>query len=85
MSDRRAAWVEIQRQRLAHRIWPNAFPDRWTPRTVEQAMADAELRRQHEALCAEQDALDARRAQACRNGKTCQWECPPQYCRYAAR
>lgn len=44
------AWRQIQRQRFAHWIYPDAFDARWTPRTIAQAQQDDELRRQMEAL-----------------------------------
>lgn len=58
MRTRLAAWVGIQRQRLAHAIYPDAFARDWTPGTVDEAIQDADRWRRHEALNAEREALN---------------------------
>lgn len=60
LSKRIAAWWEIQRQRIAHAIYPDAFPAGWTPRTVAEAVADHERWLEMEALNREHAALGLR-------------------------
>lgn len=56
------AWLDIQRERIAHAICPEAFVKGWKPSSVTRRLTDDDLRREMEALNAERAALDARRA-----------------------